>query len=116
VVPALAFSAHEALAPATLLELAKILSTQKPYRTVWFVFFSGHWQALAGAREFVERYYFGPEVASGLFKPVMLVNIGHLDPKVSGCARGDSLTATFLSLTLLTPKETEESGNFHSNR
>jgi len=84
VVPALASSAHEALAPATLLELAKILSTQKPYRTVWFVFFSGHWQALAGAREFVESYYFGPKVASGLFKPVMLVNVGHLDPKGFG--------------------------------
>ena len=99
VVPALATSAHEALAPAFLLELARILSGQKPYRTVWFVFFSGHWQALAGAREFVERYYFGPDVASGVFKPVMLVNIGHLDPRGFGLQLLRGGSGTFYATT-----------------
>ncbi|HDD33706.1 MAG TPA: M28 family peptidase, partial [Thermofilaceae archaeon] len=83
-VPALASSAHEAIAPAYLLELAKALSRTKPYRTIWFVFFSGHWEALVGPREFVERFYFGPEVANGSFKPVMLINIGDLDPEGTG--------------------------------
>lgn len=99
VVPALASSAHEALAPAFLLELARTFSAQKPYRTIWFVFLSGHWQALAGAREFVERFYFGPEVASGEFKPVMLVNIGDLDPKGFGLQLLRGGSGTFYATT-----------------
>jgi hypothetical protein len=99
VVPALASSAHEALAPAFLLELARILSAQRPYRTVWFVFFSGHWQALAGAREFVETYYFGPEVESGAFKPVMLINVGDLDPRGFGLQLLRGGSGTFYATT-----------------
>jgi len=83
-VPALASSAHEAIAPAYLLELARALSQARPYHTVWFVFFSGHWEALVGPREFVERFYFGPELENGSFKPVMLINIGDLDPEGTG--------------------------------
>ena len=83
-VPALASSAHEALAVAYLLELAEAMSRRKPYHTVWFVFFAGHWQALSGPREFVERFYFGPELANGTFKPVMLINVGDLDPMGTG--------------------------------
>lgn len=85
-VPALACSAHEALPASYLLEFARVLSGArvKPPRTIWFVFFSGYWQALAGPREFVERYYFGPELAEGRFRPLMLINIGFLDPKGLG--------------------------------
>ncbi len=85
-VPRLATSAHEALPVGYLLELARVLSEArvKPPRTLWFVFFSGYWQALAGPREFVERYYFGPEVEKGLFRPLMLINIGFLDPNGIG--------------------------------
>ena len=80
VIPQLANSKWSAISPAYLLELARILSKTKPLRTVWFVFFSGHWQALSGAREFVEKYYFSPEVQNGTIKPLMLINIGYLDP------------------------------------
>ncbi|MCS7105331.1 MAG: hypothetical protein NZ954_07180 [Thermofilaceae archaeon] len=84
-VPALARSAHEALSASYLLELARVLSSaRKPPRTILFVFFSGYWQALAGPREFVERYYFGPEIAEGKFRPLMLINVGLLDPEGIG--------------------------------
>ncbi len=85
-VPGLASSAHEALSTAYLLELARVLAANevKPRRTVWLVFFSGYWQALAGPKAFVERYYFGPEVSEGAFQPLMLINIGFLDPNGLG--------------------------------
>jgi len=83
-VPAFANSPLEAISTAYLLELARVMSKTEPLRTVWFVFFSGHWQALSGAREFVEDYYFGPSAQNGSFKPLMLLNVGNLDPLGSG--------------------------------
>ncbi len=65
VVPALSTSKAEAIAPAYLLELARYLKENRPRYTVWLVFLSGHWQALAGARAFVEDYFFSEEVLSG---------------------------------------------------
>lgn len=65
VVPALSTSKAEAIAPAYLLELARYLKENKPRYTVWLVFLSGHWQALAGVRTFVEDYFFSEEVLSG---------------------------------------------------
>lgn len=79
-VPVLANSPMEAISPAFLLEFARVISNMTPLRTVWLVFFSGHWQALSGSREFVEDYYFSPEVQSGALKPLMLINIGDFDP------------------------------------
>jgi len=83
-VPALANSPYEAISAAYLLELARILSKTQTFRTVWFTFFSGHWQALSGPREFVENYYFSPEVQNGAIKPLLLINIGELDPSGLG--------------------------------
>ncbi|MEM0460197.1 MAG: M28 family peptidase [Thermofilaceae archaeon] len=65
VVPALAASRVEAVAPALLLELARYLKENRPRYTVWVVFLSGHWQALAGARAFVEDFLFSENVTSG---------------------------------------------------
>jgi len=65
VVPGLAPGADEAVSVASLLELARYFSAHKPMRTMYFVALSGHWQALAGAREFVEKFFFSPEVVSG---------------------------------------------------
>jgi ABC-type lipoprotein release transport system permease subunit len=65
VVPGLASSRTEAVAPALLLELARYLRENPPRYTVWLAFLSGHWQALAGARAFVERFFFSGDVASG---------------------------------------------------
>jgi len=65
VVPGLASSRAEAVAPALLLELARYLKENPPRYTVWLVFLSGHWQALAGARAFVEHFFFNGDVAGG---------------------------------------------------
>ena len=65
VVPALANSRTELIPVALLMEYARYLKAHPPKYTVLIVFFSGHWQALAGAREFVEDYFFSEEVQSG---------------------------------------------------
>jgi ABC-type antimicrobial peptide transport system permease subunit len=56
-IPSLAPGAEEATGIATLLELAKYFSTSKPRRTIMFVAFSGHWQALEGVRQYVREYW-----------------------------------------------------------
>jgi hypothetical protein len=59
VVPALSLGAEEAVNVGLLLHLAKLLKEWRPRYTVWLLFLSGHWQGLAGARWFVEDYFFG---------------------------------------------------------
>jgi len=65
VVPGLASSKTELLPLALLLDYAHYLKNNPPYYTVWLVFYSGHWQALKGPREFVEDVFFSEEVMSG---------------------------------------------------
>jgi hypothetical protein len=59
IVPSRSSSVNEALGIATLLEIARFLKLHPPARTVWLVFYSGYWQALAGQREFLEDIIFG---------------------------------------------------------
>ena len=61
IVPALSPAAEDAVSPAVLLELARVLSQRKSElrRSVWFVAYSGHWEGLAGPAEFVEEFIFG---------------------------------------------------------
>lgn len=75
IVPSLAPGADEASGIATLLELARFFASHRPRRTLWFVAFSGHWQAMAGAREFVEKFYFSEDVLSGRTKLYLLMNL-----------------------------------------
>jgi len=66
VAPGLSNSTEEALAAATLLELARYLAQNKPARTVWLLFTSGHWNGLTGPREFVRnRILADPTLTSG---------------------------------------------------
>ena len=65
IVPALAPGADEATGVSVLLELARYFSQHRPRRTVWLVALSGHWEGLAGAREFVEQFVFGEAAAGG---------------------------------------------------
>ena len=60
-VPSKAPDAFDAIQISTLLEIARIFSARKPYRTVWFLALSGHYESIAGAREFIEKYYFQNE-------------------------------------------------------
>ncbi|MGC9086185.1 MAG: FtsX-like permease family protein [Thermoproteota archaeon] len=84
IAPHFANSTYEALQVGYLLELAKLMSHENYTRNIMFVFFSGHWQALSGSREFVESYYFNKTITLGNvtfnWKPVMMINIGNLDP------------------------------------
>jgi len=68
VIPSLSPGADQATGTAVLLELARYFSLNKPKRTIWFVAFSGHWQALRGSRYFVEKHYFAPEVQNDTVK------------------------------------------------
>jgi len=84
VAPQFANSTYEALQIGYLLELAKFMSHENYSRNIMFVFFSGHWEALSGARNFVESYYFNETITLDNvtlnWKPVMMINIGNLDP------------------------------------
>lgn len=56
VVPALSPGAENAASIATLLELAEIFAANPPKRSVIFLACSGHFEALAGAREFINLW------------------------------------------------------------
>ncbi|MEM1922461.1 MAG: FtsX-like permease family protein [Nitrososphaerota archaeon] len=92
-VPALSPGAMEAVPASFLLELAKYYSVNKPYWNAWFVFFSGHWQGLAGPRSFVDGFYFGRDVDENKFRPVLMMGVGELDPYGTGLdlLRGSAL-------------------------
>jgi len=66
--PGIAPGADEAVSVGSLLALAKYFKENRPTRTIWFVALSGHYEALVGAREFVETFFFNPQVMSGNFK------------------------------------------------
>jgi hypothetical protein len=57
IVPQLAPGATDAMGVAFLLEVARLFTENPPQRTVWLVAFAGHYQALVGAREFVDRHF-----------------------------------------------------------
>lgn len=85
VVPAISPGADEATAIASLIELARYYSIHKPPRTMWFVALSGHYQALAGAREFVEHYYFRKDVQSDQLKLLLFIGLDYsTDEKTLG--------------------------------
>lgn len=75
IVPRLAPGADEASGIASLLELARYFSQNKPKRSIILAALSGHWQALAGAREFVEKYFFDPRVVSGEHKIWLFIGL-----------------------------------------
>ena len=55
VVPALAPGATDSIGISVLLEVARLLSQNPAPRSVVIAAFSGHWQFLAGARDFAEK-------------------------------------------------------------
>ncbi|MEM3943495.1 MAG: M28 family peptidase [Thermofilaceae archaeon] len=57
IVPQRSPGANDAIGISYLLEFARVLKANPPNRTVWLVAFAGHYQALAGAREFVDRHF-----------------------------------------------------------
>ncbi len=57
IVPAISPGATDSLGIAFLLEFAKYLAQNPPRRSALIVALAGHWEALWGAREFVERHF-----------------------------------------------------------
>ena len=57
VVPSLSFGAEDALGVAALLQFARFLAENPPEYSVVLAALAGHYQALWGAREFVERHF-----------------------------------------------------------
>jgi hypothetical protein len=57
ITPQLAPGATDAIGIGYLLEFSKVLKSYPPRRTVWLVAFAGHYQVLAGAREFVDSHF-----------------------------------------------------------
>ena len=73
IVPSFAPGADDATGVAALLELARLMKQNPPLRTVLFVALSSHWEAIAGAREFAEYYFFSNEVQEGSIRPWMFL-------------------------------------------
>ncbi|MEM2960607.1 MAG: M28 family peptidase, partial [Candidatus Bathyarchaeia archaeon] len=94
VVPALAPGADEATGIAALLEIARFLSNSenRPKRTVIFVALASHWQQLAGAREFVHKYYFSDEALQRKFiiGPFIALDFSTDSDKVAGMLYGNA--------------------------
>jgi ABC-type antimicrobial peptide transport system permease subunit len=76
VVPAISYGASDAAGVSWLIELARYFSVNKPVRSLWFVAFSAHWQAMAGEREFVDEMFFSDQVQSGSVKPWVFIGLG----------------------------------------
>jgi ABC-type antimicrobial peptide transport system permease subunit len=57
IVPQLSPGATDSMGIAFLLELSRLFTENRPERTVWLVAFAGHYQGLAGAREFVDSHF-----------------------------------------------------------
>lgn len=57
IVPQLSPGATDSLGISFLLELSRLFKANPPQRTVWLIAFAGHYQALSGAREFVENHF-----------------------------------------------------------
>jgi hypothetical protein len=68
VVPCWAPGAENGVGIATLLELARVFKQYRPPRTVIFLATSGHFEALAGAREFVRLWGAEPRRAGERYK------------------------------------------------
>ncbi|RLF23850.1 MAG: hypothetical protein DRM97_04275, partial [Thermoprotei archaeon] len=75
ITPRLAVGADEASNIASLLLLIKYYLENKPKRSLWFAFLSGKWVGLVGPREFVEHYYFSPEVQGDEVKIWMTIGL-----------------------------------------
>lgn len=74
IVPSLAPGAEDSLGVSVLLETAQLLSKARPYRTIYFIAFSGHWQALEGTKAFVEDFFFQNKTF-GLKRPYVVITL-----------------------------------------
>jgi ABC-type antimicrobial peptide transport system permease subunit len=94
VVPDISPAAEDSLGVSILLELARYFSNHKPLRTLWFVAYSGHWQGLSGANEWVKstllttskRVWF--QVGLDLSSETPRINLLHISRFLSSYGQG----------------------------
>ncbi len=77
VIPGISPGADEAIGISVMLELIRALKQQgfSPRYTVLFIAMSGHWQALSGARSFVEQFYFNNSAIGREIFPYLAIDI-----------------------------------------
>ena len=77
VVPGVSPGADEAIGVSVLLEFIRALRQQvfTPRYTILFIAMSGHWQALSGARSFVEQFYFNNSAIGREIFPYIAIDI-----------------------------------------
>ncbi|MEM2087058.1 MAG: FtsX-like permease family protein [Thermoproteota archaeon] len=77
IIPGFAPGADEAIGVSVMLEFIRALKQQgfTPRYTVLFIAMSGHWQALAGARSFVEQFYFNNSAIGSTVFPYLVIDI-----------------------------------------
>ncbi|MEM3659192.1 MAG: FtsX-like permease family protein [Thermoproteota archaeon] len=77
IIPEFAPGADEAIGVSVMLEFIRALKQQgfTPRYTVLFIAMSGHWQALAGARSFVEQFYFNNSAIGSTVFPYLIIDI-----------------------------------------
>ncbi len=93
VVPAVSKGYSEAVNPALLLELARVLRQSPPPRSVWLSFLSGFYNSLAGPKAFVEEYFYRPEVLAGKLRVWIMIGLQLSDesPRISSLFVGHGL-------------------------
>ncbi|MGC8935267.1 MAG: FtsX-like permease family protein [Thermoproteota archaeon] len=74
VTPALAHNEDEASNIASVLELIKYYNSHPQKRTLIFAILSGHWEAIAGAREFTDWLLFSNNTIIQETKPLILLD------------------------------------------
>jgi len=88
-VPSIAPGTTEAIDVAAVLEMARIFSNSSfaPKRTLKFVFFGGHGQALAGAREFVDAHF---NEIGFMIKMMVCLDLSYDSPYLGIYAKGST--------------------------
>jgi len=71
-VPALSPGATDALGISVLLEAARVMSQNRPQRSLIILALSGHWETLWGAREYIDRHFNSLGVKIKLFASLNL--------------------------------------------
>jgi len=54
IIPEISPAAEDSIGISAILEMARYFSQHEPLRTIWFLAYSGHWEATTGAVEWVE--------------------------------------------------------------
>jgi hypothetical protein len=75
VVPAVSPGAEDSLGVSSLLEIARYFSIHHPQRTIWFVAFSGYWEAITGETDWIEKYIYTTDVLNGSLKILLQIDL-----------------------------------------